>query len=335
LRKLLKIVGVLIAVVVLVALGGFGWASMKASSRLNQRFESHRVEIPIPFPLDEKEVEALRAERQAAANGGDPLAGVDLNAIAMERALTRGKHLVEARYGCNVCHGENFAGGVMIEDAAIGSIRGPNITAGRGGRTAAYKSSDWDRIVRHGIKPDGTPAVMPSEDFFKMTDHELSDIVAFVKSHPAVDTEVPRPSFGPVGKVLVATGRFPVSAEALPNHMSDHPVQAPEAIESVEFGAHLANMCLTCHRSNLAGGPMPFGPPNWPPAANLTPHETGLRSWTYDDFEKLLTQGIKKDGTKVREPMILMVPAGQKMTPTERKALWAYLGSVPARGTNK
>ena len=90
-----------------------------------------------------------------------------------------------------------------MNDAAIGRILGPNITAGKGGRTAAYTMADWDRIVRHGIKPDGRPAVMPSEDFLLMSDQELSDVVAFLRSQPTVDAEVERPTFGPIGPAIV------------------------------------------------------------------------------------------------------------------------------------
>ena len=130
-KKVAKILGGVLGGLVLVALAGFALASMKASAKLSQHFESHRIDLPEPAALPE--------------------------------AIARGKHLVEARYGCNVCHGANFAGGVMIDDPAIGSIRGPNITPGKGGRVASYKIADWDRIVRHGIKPDGSPAVMPAE----------------------------------------------------------------------------------------------------------------------------------------------------------------------------
>ena len=80
---------------------------------------------------------------------------------------------------------------------------------------------------------------------------------------------------------------------------------------------------------------MPFGPPDWPEAANLTPHETGLRGWTYEDFEKAMTQGVNKNGAKLKEPMNLVIPVAQKMTPTERKALWTYLSSLAPRGKNR
>ncbi|MBI2372597.1 MAG: cytochrome c [Deltaproteobacteria bacterium] len=344
-NKVLKIVVGLAGAAILSAAGGFGWASMKVESRLSQKFESHRLDLPVPFPLSESELEALRKERAPAPAEGqpadpaaappDPLAGVDLAKVATDRAIERGRHLVEARYGCTVCHGGNFAGGTMVDDGAIGTIKGPNITTGKGGVTAKYTAADWDRIVRHGIKPDGTPALMPSEDFFRMSDRELSDVIAFVSSAKPVDAVVPAPTLGPIGKVLMATGKFPISAENHLDHKKPHVAEAPEPAETKEFGEHLAAICTGCHNANLAGGKMAFGPPDWPEAANLTQHETGLKGWTYEDFEKVLTTGVKKDGTKLRAPMSEMMPYAQKMTAIEKKALWVYLGSLAPRGKNQ
>ena len=49
-----------------------------------------------------------------------------------------------------------------------------------------------------------------------MSDAELSDIVAYIRSLPALDAAVPGPRFGPVGTVLLALGKFPLSAEHQP-----------------------------------------------------------------------------------------------------------------------
>jgi cytochrome c5 len=342
LKKIVRVVGIGLGALVLVVVGLFAAASAKASSRLSSHFESHRVDLQVPNPLSKQELDELRAEllkgadpEQANDANVDPLARVDLAKIAEERAIARGKHLVEARYSCNACHAKNLVGGgVMIEDPAIGSIRGPNLTRGKGGLPATYSVSDWDRIVRHGIKPDGSPTVMPSEDFFAMTDHELSDIIAYARSLPSVDNEVPKPTLGPVGKVLVALGKFPLSAEKLGNHQALHGQKAPDAAVTAEFGAHLAAACKGCHRENLAGGPMPFGPPSWPAAANLTRHEAGLSSWSFADFEKAIVQGQSKDGRPLREPMTHALPATRAMTTTERQALWTYLGSLSPQATN-
>ena len=292
---------------VAIGLGGLAFAglasiaaaNLKAGSRLSQTFETHRVQLALPDAAD-------------------------------TAAVSRGKHLVQARYGCAGCHGANLGGGVMLDDPAIARLRGPNLTRGRGSPMASYTMSDWDRSVRHGVKPDGTPVIMPSEDYLQMSDAELSDIVAYVRSLPPVDAATPAPSFGPIGKVLLALGKFPLSAERHPDHHAPHAAKPPETKDSAEFGAHLAAVCTGCHRSNLAGGKMPFGPPDWPRAANLTPHANGLGGTSYEVFERAITQGIGKNGQKLRPPMTELLTAGQLMLPTERKALWTYLQSLPA-----
>ncbi|MET0340281.1 MAG: cytochrome c [Polyangiales bacterium] len=332
--KVIRIAGITLGAVGLTLGAGFLWASSQARARLAQHIETHRVELAVPTPLSEAELAALRAERAAGSASADPLAGLDLTALASERAIARGKHLVTARYGCEACHGANFAGGVMLDDPAIGTLRGPNLTTGKGGLPASYSVADWDRIVRHGVKPDGTPSLMPSQDFAAMSDQELSDVLAYVRSRPPVDAVVPASTLGPVGKVLLALGKFPISAEAIDDHHRAHTERAPASADTAEFGAHLATTCTGCHRENLAGGPMEFGPPGWPAAANLTKDTKGLSAWTFEDFDRALTEGISKDGHALREPMTHVLPGTRAMTATERKALWTYLRSLAAHPTN-
>jgi mono/diheme cytochrome c family protein len=88
-------------------------------------------------------------------------------------------------------------------------------------------------------------------------------------------------------------------------------------------------VCLGCHGPDLSGGPIKGGDPAWPPARNLTPDATGLKGWTYDQFVTVLTKAQRPDGTALRVPMSLITSYGQKMTDTERQALWAYLQSIP------
>lgn len=328
--------GVLGALVVLLAIA-FVLASLQASARLGRKFETHRVQLPVPFPLSASEIERLRAEHAAAASGepgeAAPSDG-ELTSRAHEQAVARGKHLVEARYGCNACHGDNMAGGTMINDPAIAVIKGPNLTSGKGGVVSGYTTADWDRIVRHGVLRDGSQAIMPSEDYFAMSDHELSDIVAYIRSRPAVDAATPKGTFGPIGKVLLALGKYPLSAERVQDHLRAHVIEPPPAADTPEFGAHLTATCLGCHRSNLAGGPMQFGPPDWPPAANLTPHASGLGNWSFEDFDRALTEGVSRDGRQLRDPMTHVIPGTRAMSQTERKAIWTYLHGLAPQATN-
>jgi mono/diheme cytochrome c family protein len=320
---------------ILAGAGTYGWASHRDHVLLTRKIQTHRVGFPIPFPLSTDEVVELRRERGAKGAGGADPSQAELDSLALERARERGQHLVDARYGCIGCHGKDFGGGIMVDNALIGHILAPNITAGAGGRTAAYTAVDWDRIVRHGVKPDSTPAAMPSEDFQYMTDRELSDIIVYIRSKPTVDATVARPSLGPLGTVLMATGQMRLAADVIPDHMKPHPVQPPVAEATAAFGRHLTGTCRGCHRQDFTGGPIAGGDPSWPPAANLTPHADGLAGWTYEMFATTLRTGKKPDGTELREPMSEMVPMAQRMTDVELQAIWAYLQSLPPKPSPK
>lgn len=332
-RLVLKGLVVLVLLIVVAGGGFFLWASGKADAVIDRTIETHRESFPIPFPLSPEEIEALRAERSAglppAAEGEpepDPLAGLDLQQIALERAVARGKHLVESRYACVECHGKDFGGGTMIDDPAIGTLRGPNLTSR--GVIATFDPSDWDRAVRHGILANGKPSFMPTDDFKAMSDRELSDVIAYIRSQPPVDRVMEPRRLGPLGTVLVATGQVLAGCDRVPDHEAAHMVEPPEPSESAEFGKHLAQICTGCHGAELAGGKIPGGPPDWPEASNLTP--AGLKGWTYEDFRQLMTAATRPDGTKVKQPMANMPTYANNMTETEMKALWAYLQSVPA-----
>jgi mono/diheme cytochrome c family protein len=223
----------------------------------------------------------------------------------------------------------------MVDAFPMGTILGPNITAGRGSRITNYRPTDWDRIVRHGILPDGRPAAMPSEDFQLMSDQELSDIVAYIRSVAPVDNAVPSPAYGPLGKFLIATGQLPIAVERIPEHHAAHASTPPPAATTTEFGRHLAGICTGCHRENLAGGPIVGGDPAWVPARNLTPHPEGLASWTYDQFTTSMREGKRPDGTPLQPPMSFVMPYAQQMTAVELQALWTYLRTVPGLPTNK
>ena len=315
-KTLLKITGALALVVVLAGAAVYARASAAADALLSRTVETHTVEIPVPYPLDAAEV----AERG--------LSDEEAQQLAMERAVDRGRHLVESRYACTTCHGEDFGGGVMVDAFPMGTFLGPNLTSGAGGVTAGYTMADWDRIVRHGVRPDGTPAVMPSVDFFSMTDQELSDIVAYIGSLPPVDAEVPGRVLGPLGKVLLWRGDIVLSAD-LADHQAAHVEVPPAADVSAEFGAHLAAVCAGCHGQDFSGSVIPGGDPSWPPAADLRPSPEGLGEWTYAQFVTAMREGVRPDGVPLRVPMTDVLPYARKMTDTELEALWTYLRSLP------
>jgi len=319
--RFLRFAALFLLLLVVLGVGFLGWASAASSRALARTFDSHVTDFPVPFPIAAEEVEALGLSPEEAER------------LALAQALERGEHLINARYGCTHCHGHDFGGGVMVDAFPLGTLLGPNLTSGRGGVVASYSAADWDRAVRHGILPNGRPAVMPSEDFLLMSDQELSDIVAYIGAMPPVDNEVPPSKLGPLGKVLMAMGQIPLSADLIGTHDTDHLLVPPTALVSVEFGRHLGGVCTGCHGMTLAGGPVAGGDPSWPPAANLTPHADGLAGWSYADFRSAMLESRRPDGTEIAAPMTFMTPSAQAMTDVEMEALWVFLQSLEPRPT--
>ena len=307
----------LAALLLIVFAGGalLAWASVASADLMERSFAAHDEAFPIPFPLTAEEIEERALTPEEA------------EAEAEAQAIERGRHLLESRYACSDCHGGDFGGGVMIDAFPIGTLLGPNITTGAGSRTIEYSSVDWDRAVRHGILPDGRPAIMPSTEFRSMSDQELSDIVTYIRSQPSVEEETQPPALGPLGKVLVATGEFPFSADILVD-LTDHLEFPPMTEVSLDFGAHLAAPCVGCHGPALSGGPIPGGDPSWVPARNLTPSEDGMAGWSFADFEGAMRDGMRPDGTPLQMPMTLALPYTTNLTGVEMEALWMYLSSL-------
>jgi mono/diheme cytochrome c family protein len=322
-KKLVKILGWAIGVLIVVALAAFVVARVIAGRKYNQQWVTHEAAFPVPFPLSAAELETMQMERQAS--GSAARVTDDPQAAALTRAIARGEHLVTTRVACNGCHGPDLGGKVMVDEALVGYWAAPNLTSGNGGVTKGFSVADWDRAVRHGVRHTGTSSSMPTTEFVNLSDHELSDIIAYVRSRPPVDRVMKPVGLGPVFAFLVAFG-----SDALPafktDHQKPHPVEPPVEAASVELGGHIAQVCRGCHGPTLSGGKI-AGDPNMPIVANITPHDTGLKGWTEADFIRALREGKRKDGTDIK-PQMPWAAYGQ-MNDVELKALWAYLQTVP------
>jgi mono/diheme cytochrome c family protein len=213
-------------------------------------------------------------------------------------ALARGKHLAETR-GCNDCHGKDFAGNKVIDDGAMGKLHAPNLTKGKGGRIATFTDADWVRAIRHGVGPDQHGLlIMPSEEYQHFADDDLGALIAYLKTVPAVDRERPATSLGPISRVLLATGKMKLGAEVI-EHANVNPAAVTPAV-SVAYGRYVAASCMGCHGPNFSGGKIEVGPPNWPHAANLTPHESGrLGKWSEGEFISTVRTAKRPDGTEL------------------------------------
>src|SRR5512138_1899929 len=105
----------------------------------------------------------------------------------------------------------------------------PNLTSGAGGIGATNTDEDWVLAIRHGVGHDGRGLIlMPSRVWYYLSDEDLADLIAYLKSLPPVDNELPNSELGPLGRVMLTLGQLPEML--LPNvTMIDHYAPRPVA----------------------------------------------------------------------------------------------------------
>src|SRR5262249_35459277 len=142
------------------------------------------------------------------------------------------------------------------------------------------------------------------------------------------DRSMPDGHVGFIGKVLDRFDVLPLDVARRIDHTA-RPAAAPEPAPTAEYGAYIGKLCTGCHGTGLSGGPIPGAPPDLPIPANITPHETGIKLYTEADFIRMCDTGIKRDGKKLNP--FMPQPTLAAMNAIEKRALWAYLQSVPPK----
>ncbi|MBI6629462.1 c-type cytochrome [Pontibaca salina] len=252
--------------------------------------------------------------------------------------VERGAYLVKHVAACGNCHspldatgeiaGKELSGRFVISTPGFDAYA-PNITpAGIGG----WSDEELSIAIREGIRPDGTliGPPMPIELYRRLSDSDLAAIIAYLRTVPAVESDLPRSryrielpsSYGP-----------PVSfvADVAPG-------------ETVEYGAYLAGPvahCIECHTpmteaghfdyaSRLgAGGQILEGPWGIAVTANLTSAPDALARWSDEEVINMIRTGHRPDGSAMAGPMGYSFYRG--MAEQDVRAIVAYLRTLPAR----
>jgi mono/diheme cytochrome c family protein len=257
------------------------------------------------------------------------IADVPLTIPSDAASIERGRHLVVSVVGCGSCHGENLGGTVFIPGGPA-VLPAPNLTSGAGGVGQQFTDADWIRAIRHGVGLDGRSLIiMPAPSFYHLSDADLGAVIAYLKSIPPVDNQLPERQITLLGRALIAAGVFPLVAEQI-DHSGARP-QAPLPGRSVEYGRYLATVagCADCHGANLAGGAP--NDPSEPPAPNLTPGGE-LGGWSEADIVRALREGVTPGGRQLNDAMPWKF-YGQ-MTDDELAALVSYVRSLPPLPSN-
>jgi hypothetical protein len=240
--------------------------------------------------------------------------------------IARGDHLVHSIAGCAIpaCHGADFAGGKVTDIGPVGTLCAPNITGANLG--VAYSDGELVRIIKHGLKKDGrTVRLMPSHEVNWLPSPDVLAVVSYLRTVPKVDRPNCATSVGTLGKVLDRQDKFIWDVARRIDHAKVETPPAPEP--TVHYGSYVARLCSGCHGQHLSGGPIPGAPSTIPTPLNLTPDPTGLKEWSFADFDKVMRTALRKNG-KPLDPF-MPIESWKNFDDTEMHAVYAYLESLP------
>lgn len=246
---------------------------------------------------------------------------------AIDPALSaEGRHLARSR-GCADCHGEDFAGKVLLDEMPFGRLVGDDLTQMPAGHRQASVHERMYRALHHGVDMDSRPLLMmPSAEFASLSAREIDALSAYFASLAPVERELPDSTLGPLGRALLVAGKLDgfVSAETIDHNAAA--IAEPPPLGTLEYGRHAAQLCTGCHRADFAGGRMSHGGPDTPPAANLTPH--GLARWSERDFIIAMRIGRRPDGSEIDGKAMPWRAVGSA-SDLELHSIWLFLQSLP------
>lgn len=260
-------------------------------------------------------------------------------------SIEKGKKL--AAMLCANCHmnteTRKLTGKRMLDaPPEFGEIYSPNITQDKEYGIGNWTDGELLYLLRTGIKKNGQYSPPYMAKLPSMADEDINAIVSFLKSDnfmvipDATPDMASDPSF--LTKILcrVAFKPFPMPLEK---------IELPDTNNKVKLGKYLAHNldCFSCHSADFktndflnptlskgyfAGGNKPLDlRGRIMLTSNLTPDvETGIGSWTKDEFLNAVKYGQKKGGNALQYPMM---PYTQ-LSDVEAEAIFEYLQTIPA-----
>ncbi|RYY34900.1 MAG: c-type cytochrome [Sphingomonadales bacterium] len=231
--------------------------------------------------------------------------------------IAEGARLAKA-LGCRSCHGPEGQGRLLVDVPNVIHVAPPAFAP----IVADYSDAELARLIRHGIKRDGTATfVMPVEGHAGLADQDLARIIGWMRTlKPSAADSKDGLHFGPLGRVALLTGGI------LPEVKPD--TRAP-ALRPADSGAYLTDtVCAACHSLRETRKAHDDGRPV-PPLAEIGP--------AYDlvAFKKLLRTGV---GLSPRDLGLMRQVAKDDLahlTDAEMDAIHAYLQGEAAKSPSK
>ena len=222
---------------------------------------------------------------------------VTLPADAVSTASVELGEMIAVTRGCTDCHDDGMKEKVFL-DIPPGLIVAPNLTKGRGGIGSRYATlQDWERAIRHGVRPDGTVLLpfMPYDFFNRLSDSDVASVSAYLASLPDVDNELPATKLRLPGYLMMG---MPGSARERLIAKRNNPVRTPLPGPTAEYGRYIASTaCVGCHSENMEGGP------HHNPEGKPAPAVFHVAAWSREDFIRAIRTGVAPGGRELTDWM--------------------------------
>ncbi len=262
------------------------------------------------------------------------------SAAFSQSPVERGSYLVNSLMTCHNCHtpigpnGPQFdralSGGLRFNDPAF-EVTAANITPDPETGIGKWSADDIKKTLATGVRPNGVPLApaMPTAFYRVLTARDIDGIAAYLKSVQPVSNRVAAPLYREV-----------VAREDVPG--AGQPMSEADFGDKVKHGFYLATIahCMECHTPETGGrhdfsllgkGGREFkGPWGVSISRNLTSSKSaGLGNWTDAEIKRAITQGLDKDGSRLKPPMGFGFYA--KMTGSDLDDVVAWLRTLPPK----
>jgi len=223
-------------------------------------------------------------------------------------AIARGRHVFETR-GCEGCHGEGLKGEVFFDQPMLARLVAPNVVRAIKG----YSNPDLARLLRHGVRPNGTGvAVMPSSVFYHLDDADLAGLIAYLRTLPDKGSDtLPATSLRLLARVGLVMGQYKLE----PVDITHDAPRAPNGPDPAARGQYLAkSTCSECHGQQLEG-------------SEETPALSIVAGYSQAEFARLMREGVPRDGRRLALMGDVARSRFVHFSDEEVGALYAYLSS--------
>jgi mono/diheme cytochrome c family protein len=262
-------------------------------------------------------------------------------AARAETPVERGGYLVNTIMTCANCHspkgppdvvaGKDFTGG-LTWDLPPFTVTAPNITQDKETGIGAWSDADIKKVLRTGLRPNGVriASIMPTGFYGIIAESDMDAIVAYLRTIKPISHKVA----DPVYRMASAAQDFPGAEQPYTQAMLKDPSKR---------GFYLATIghCMECHTPLIKGrhdfatdagkGGMEFpGPWGISVSRNITSSKAkGLGGWTDAEIKRAITEGIDKDGNKLKGPMGFQYYV--HMTDADLDAVIAWVRTLPPK----